>query len=53
MEMFSIGERRKSKYKFGVIKVCEGEEAREYFINLKTENNFFGGLVCKLIYLQF
>ena len=40
MEMFSIGERRKSKHKFG-IKFCEGEEVREYFINPKTENIFF------------
>ena len=41
MEMFSIGERRKSKHKFGGIKFCEGEEVREYFINPKTENIFF------------
>ena len=54
MEMFSIGERRKSKHKFGGIKFCEGEEVREYFINPKTENIFFFfGLVCKLSYLQF
>ena len=42
MEMFSMGERSKSKDKFGGTKVCEAEEVREYFINPKIENEVFG-----------
>ena len=29
--MFSIGERSKSKYKFGGKKVCDADEVIEYF----------------------
>ena len=42
MEMFSMGERSKSKCKFGGTKVCEDDEVAEYFINPKTENEAFG-----------
>ena len=45
MEMFSIGERSKSKHKFGIRKVCKAEEIRQYFINLKIENEVFGWFV--------
>ena len=38
MEMFSTGERTKSKHKFGETKVCEADEVREYFVNPKTES---------------
>ena len=31
MEMFSMGERSKSKYKFGGTKVCDADEVIEYF----------------------
>ena len=42
MEMFSMGERSKSKRKFGGTKVCEVDEVREYFINPKIKNEAFG-----------
>ena len=42
MEMFSMGERRKRKYKLGGTNVCVAEEVSDYFINPKTENEFFG-----------
>ena len=42
MAIFSMGERSKSKRKFGGTKVCEADEVREYFINPKTENKAFG-----------
>ena len=42
MDLFSIGERSKSKHKFSGTKVSEAEEIREYFTNLKTENKVFG-----------
>ena len=42
MAIFSVGERSKSKRKFGGTKVCEADEVREYFINPKTENKAFG-----------
>ena len=41
MEMFSIGERSKSKHKFSETKVCEAEEEREYFTNPKIEIEVF------------
>ena len=41
MEIFSMGERSKSKHKFGGLKVCETDKVREYFINPKTENEAF------------
>ena len=31
-------ERRKSKHKFGGIKVCIAGEIRKYFVNTKIEN---------------
>ena len=37
-----MGERRKRKYKLGGTNVCVGEEVSDYFINCKTENEFFG-----------
>ena len=46
--MFSKQEKRKSKYKFGGIKVCKAEEVIKYFVNPKTESF---RLVCKLHYL--
>ena len=36
IEMFSMGERNKSKHNFGGTKVCEAEELREYFINTEV-----------------
>ena len=45
MEMFSMGDRSKSKYKFGGKKVCEADEIREYFINPKIGNEAFGKCV--------
>ena len=41
MEMFSMGERNKSKHKFGGTKVCKAEEIRQYFINPKIEHENF------------
>ena len=38
MKMFSVAKRTKSKHKFGGMKVCEADKVREYFINLKIEN---------------
>ena len=46
--MLSMGERNKSKRKFGGTKVYEAEEKREYFINAKIENEFFGYFVMKI-----
>ena len=46
--MMSMGERNKSKHKFGGTKVYEAEEKREYFINAKIENEFFGYFVMKI-----
>ena len=48
LEMFSVQERHKSKYKFGGTKVCKAEEVRKSFLNLKI-GSFW--LVCKLHYL--
>ena len=45
MEMFNMGERSKSKRKFGWTKVCETDEVRQYFINPKIENEVFGKCV--------
>ena len=39
--MFSIRERRKSKYESGGTKVCKAEEVRKYFVNSKIENDVF------------
>ena len=36
-----MGKQSKSKHKFGKMKVCEVEEVRGYFINLKIENGVF------------
>ena len=33
-----MGERRKSKQKFGGTKVCNAEEVTKYFVNPKTKN---------------
>ena len=41
MEKISMGKQSKSKHKFGKMKVCEVEEVRGYFINLKIENGVF------------
>ena len=40
--MISIGERCKSKQKFGGTKVCKTEEVRRFFVNSKIENEVFG-----------
>ena len=37
MKMFSVGERTKSKHKFGEMKVCKADEVREYFVILKLK----------------
>ena len=42
LETFSMGERRKSKHKFGGIKVWKAEEVKNYFVNSKIENKVFG-----------
>ena len=42
MEIFSMSGWNKSKHKFGGMKVCEGEEVREYFINPETETETLG-----------
>ena len=49
MEMISMGERGKTKHKFGGTKICEVEEVREYFINPKIENEVFGWLLNYII----
>ena len=41
MEMFNMGERSKSKYKFGGTNVCKAEEVGEYFVNPKIKNVAF------------
>ena len=41
MEKISMGKQSKSKHKFGKMEVCEVEEVRGYFINLKIENGVF------------
>ena len=41
MEMFSRGEKSKSKHKFVGTKVCEAEEVSEYFRDPKIENEVF------------
>ena len=38
----SVQEKCKSKHKFGEAKVCKAEQVRKYFVNPKTENEFFG-----------
>ena len=35
-------EKRKNKRKFGGAKVCKAVQVRQYFVNLKTENEVFG-----------
>ena len=42
LEMLSMGERRKSKHKFGGIKVWKVEEAKKYFASPKIEKEVFG-----------
>ena len=42
LQVFSMGERRKSKRKFGGTKVCEADKVKECFINPKIENEAFG-----------
>ena len=34
--------RKKNQHKFGGAKVCKAEQVRKYFVNPKTENDFFG-----------
>ena len=46
IEIFTMGKRSKSKYKFGGMKVCEVDKVREYFIKPEIENGSFR-LVCK------
>ena len=40
--MFNMGERSKSKQKFGGTNVCKAEEVGEYFVNPKIKNVAFG-----------
>ena len=40
LEMFSMRERRKSKYYIGGTKVCKAEEVRKHFVNLKLKMKF-------------
>ena len=37
-----LGRKSKRKHKFSGTKVCRGKEIREYLINPKIENFFFG-----------
>ena len=48
MEMFNMGERRKSKDKFSGTKVWEDEQIREHFINLKIKNEISGYCVIQI-----
>ena len=41
MEMFSMGERSKSKRELGGIKVCKADKVTQYFINPKVEKAFY------------
>ena len=45
MEIFSNGERNKSKHKFPGMKVRGADEVQKHFINPKTENEVFGSCV--------
>ena len=45
MEIFSNGERNKSKHKFAGMKVCGADEVQKHFINPKTKNEVFGSCV--------
>ena len=49
LEMFSIRERRKSKYESGGTKFFKAEEVRKYFVNSKIENDVFGSCVNYII----
>lgn len=42
MKTFSMGERSKSKHKFGVTKVCKVEEGKGIFYKSLTQNDDFG-----------
>ena len=42
LKLFSMGERSKSKSKFGGTNICKADEVREYFINAKIKNEAFG-----------
>ena len=42
LEIFSMGEGRKNKHKFGGTKVCKAEDVRKHFVNSKIENEVFG-----------
>ena len=37
LKIFTIGERRKRRDKFGGTKICKAEEVRKYFVNPKIE----------------
>ena len=41
MELFTMGERSKSKLKLGGAKVCEAGKVRDYFINPEVKNEPF------------
>ena len=45
MEIFSNGERNKSKHKFAGTKVCGADEVQKYFVNPKTKIEVFGSCV--------
>ena len=48
LKVFSIRERRKSRYKFGGTKVCKAEEVTKYCANSKTEIEVFSYIICSL-----
>ena len=48
LKIFSIQERRKSKYKFVRTKVCKAEKVRKYFVNPKIETEVFSSIICNL-----
>ena len=37
-----MGERCRSKHKFGGTNICKTEDIRRYFVNPKIENEVFG-----------
>ena len=38
----SMGEKCKSKHKFGEAKICKTEQVRKYIVSPKIENEVFG-----------
>ena len=48
LKIFSISERRKSRHKFGGIKVCSAEQVRKQFLNAKMEVEIFSYIFCSL-----